>query len=246
MRLRVLVLQFGGAVGTLAALGTYAQATAAALARDMGLALPDLPWHSQRDRVAEVATTLGLIVGTLGKIARDVSLLMQTEIGEASEPTARGRGGSSTMPHKKNPVGSAVMLAAATRVPALVATMLSAMVQEHERGLGGWHAEWETLPEICRLTAGALAQGIAIIEGLEIDAENNTNLEATRGLTLAEAVSIALSPHLGRLAAHELVERACAQAVRERKHLREVLAADQRVTAHLSVADIDRLLDPRH
>jgi 3-carboxy-cis,cis-muconate cycloisomerase len=247
MRPRVLVLQFGGAVGTLAALATHALATAAALARDMGLALPELPWHTQRDRVAEAATTLGLLVGTLGKIARDVSLLMQTEIGEASEPTAPGRGGSSTMPHKKNPVGSAVMLAAATRVPALVSTMLSAMVQEHERGLGGWHAEWETLPEICRLTAGALTQGIAIIDGLEIDASRMaTNLEATRGLILAEAVSIALGPHLGRLPAHELVERACAQAVRERKHLREVLAADKRVTAHLSPADLDRLLDPRH
>jgi 3-carboxy-cis,cis-muconate cycloisomerase len=139
------------------------------------------------------------------------------------------------------------MLAAATRVPALVATMLSAMVQEHERGLGGWHAEWETLPEICRLTAGALTQGIAIIDGLEIDASRMaTNLEATRGLILAEAVSIALGPHLGRLAAHELVERACAQAEREGKHLREVLGADKRVTAHISPADLDRLLDPRH
>jgi 3-carboxy-cis,cis-muconate cycloisomerase len=139
------------------------------------------------------------------------------------------------------------MLAAATRVPALVATMLSAMVQEHERGLGGWHAEWETLPEICRLTAGALAHGIAIIDGLEIDASRMaTNLEATRGLILAEAVSIALGPHLGRLPAHELVERACAQAVREGRHLREILAADQRVAAHLSSADLDRLLDPRY
>jgi 3-carboxy-cis,cis-muconate cycloisomerase len=247
IRPRMLVLQFGGAVGTLAALGTHAPATAAALARDIGLALPELPWHSQRDRVAEVATTLGLVVGTLGKIARDVSLLMQTEVGEAAEPAAPGRGGSSTMPHKKNPVASAVMLSAATRVPALVATMLSAMVQEHERGLGGWHAEWETLPEICRLTAGSLAHAIAIIDGLDIDASRMTaNLEATRGLILAEAVSIALGPHLGRLAAHELIERACAQAVRERKGLRQVLATDQRVMAHLSLADLDRLLDPRH
>jgi 3-carboxy-cis,cis-muconate cycloisomerase len=247
IRPRVLALQFGGAVGTLAALGAHAPATAAALARDIGLALPELPWHTQRDRVAEVATTLGLVVGTLGKIARDVSLLMQTEVGEVSEPTAPGRGGSSTMPHKRNPVGSAVMLAAATRVPALVATMLSAMMQEHERGLGGWHAEWETLPEICRLTSGTLAQGIAIIDGLDIDAARMaTNLDATRGLILAEAVSIALGTHLGRLRAHELVDRACAQAVRGRKHLREILAADQRVTAHLSPADLDRLLDPRH
>src|SRR5213075_2743086 len=141
---------------------------AAAIAQALGLDLPDVPWHAQRDRVAEVATTLGLLVGTLGKLARDVSLMMQTEVGEAAEPSAAGWGGSSTMPHKRNPVGSAVILAAAIRVPALVSVMLSAMVQEHERGLGGWHAEWETLPEICTLAAGALAQTTAIIEGLEV------------------------------------------------------------------------------
>ncbi|HXX86609.1 MAG TPA: 3-carboxy-cis,cis-muconate cycloisomerase [Casimicrobiaceae bacterium] len=245
-RERVLALQFGGAVGTLAALGEHAEATAAALANELELALPELPWHAQRDRFAEVATTLGLVVGTLGKIARDVSLLAQTEVGEATEPSAPGRGGSSTMPHKRNPVASAIVLAAAVRVPALVSTMLGAMVQEHERGLGGWHAEWDTLPEICTLTAGALAQTVATIEGLRVDASRMaTNLESTRGLNLAEAVSVELGRQVGRQAAHELVERACERAVNEGKHLSEVLAADAKVTAHLSRAAIDRLLDPR-
>jgi len=245
VRTDVATLQFGGAVGTLAALGEQGMDVATALAAELNLALPDLPWHAQRDRVAAVATTLGLLVGTLGKIARDVSLLMQTEIAEALEPTGPGRGGSSTMPHKRNPVGSAVILAAAARVPSLVAIMLGAMVQEHERGLGGWHAEWETLPEICLITAGALARTIEIIGGLEVDRKKMAaDLDATRGLIMAEAVSIALAAHLGRQSAHELVESACRVAVREKKHLRDVLAADARVKKHLSDAALDRALDP--
>jgi 3-carboxy-cis,cis-muconate cycloisomerase len=244
-RKSVATLQFGGAVGTLAALGDRGANVAEALAADLKLTLPDLPWHAQRDRFADVATTLGLLTGTLGKIARDVSLLMQTEIAEALEPSAPGRGGSSTMPHKRNPVGSAVILAAAARVPSLVATMLCAMVQEHERGLGGWHAEWETLPELCMLAAGALARAIEIVEGLQVDAKKMAaNLEVTHGLIMAEAVSMALAGHLGRQSAHELVEKACALAVREKKPLSEVLAADVRVTKHLSKAEVDRALDP--
>jgi 3-carboxy-cis,cis-muconate cycloisomerase len=244
---RVATLQFGGAVGTLAALGAQGFDVAAALADELELALPDMPWHAQRDRVAEVATTLGLLVGTLGKFARDLSLLMQTEVGEASEPAAPGRGGSSTMPHKRNPVGSAVILAAAARIPALVSVMLAAMVQEHERGLGGWHAEWETLPEICTLSAGALAQTIVIVEGLEVDpARMAANVDLSGGLILAEAVTMALGAKLGRMKAHQLLEDASATAIREGKHLREVLAADAQVSAHLSSTDLDRLLDPKH
>ena len=238
-------LQFGGAVGTLAALGDRGFDVAKALAQELKLVLPDVPWHTQRDRVAAVAAALGLLVGTLGKIARDVSLLMQTEVAEAFEPTAPGRGVSSTMPHKRNPVHSAVILSAATRVPALVSVMLAAMVQEHERGLGGWHAEWETLPEICLLAAGALTQTTAIVAGLRVDAQMMAaNLEATRGLIMAEAVATALAQHIGRQPAHELLEHACVQAVKEKKHLREVLAADARVTRHLSSAQLDRALDP--
>jgi 3-carboxy-cis,cis-muconate cycloisomerase len=244
-RKSVATLQFGGAVGTLAALGERGMSVAEALAAELELTLPDIPWHAHRDRIAEVATVLGLLVGTLGKIARDLSLLMQTEIAEAFEPSAPGRGGSSTMPHKRNPVCSAVMLAAAARVPSLVATMLGAMVQEHERGLGGWHAEWDTLPEICMLAAGALARGVEIAEGLEIDGgKMAADLETTHGLIMAEAVSMSLAEHLGRQGAHDLIERACKAAVRERKHLRDVLAADPRVTKHLSKAQIDRALDP--
>lgn len=245
LRARVLVLQFGGAAGTLAALGEAGPAIAAQLAAELGLALPALPWHGARDRLAEVATVLGLLSGTLGKIARDVSLLMQTDTAEAFEPAGAGRGGSSTMPHKRNPVGCAVVLAAAVRVPNLVATMLAAMVQEHERGLGGWHAEWETLPEIATLAGGALAQLHGVLAGLEIDAARmRANLDATHGLTLAEAVMMALGEHIGRLEAHHLVEAACRRALAERRPLRAVLGAMPAVTGRLAPAELDRLLDP--
>src|SRR5208282_4810435 len=205
------------------------------------------PWHAQRDRLAEVATTLGLLVGTLGKFGRDLSLLMQTEVGEASEPGAPGRGGSSTMAHKRNPVGSAVILAAAIRVPALVSTMLSAMVQEHERGLGGWHAEWETLPEICLLSAGALAHAAEIVAGLEIhESEIARNLAATHGLPLAEAVAMVLAEHIGRLPAHDLIEQASRRSIKEARPLGEILKEDTKVRAHLSEKDLARLLDPKN
>ncbi|HEX7044069.1 MAG TPA: 3-carboxy-cis,cis-muconate cycloisomerase [Burkholderiales bacterium] len=242
---RMLVLQFGGAAGTLAALGEHGPAVAAALARELGLACPALPWHTHRDRLAEAATTLGLLAGTLGKIGRDVTLLMQTEVAEALEPSAPGRGGSSTLPHKRNPVGSLVAAAAALRVPHLVATMLAAMVQEHERAAGAWHAEWEVLPEICALTAGAAAQLRQVIEGLEIDpARMRANLEQTRGLIMAEAVTMALARTLGRDAAHRLVEAASRRAAAEGRHLRDVLAADAEAARHLAAADLDRLFDP--
>jgi 3-carboxy-cis,cis-muconate cycloisomerase len=247
LRVRALVLQFGGAAGTLASLGNRGLDVAAALAEELKLSLPAIPWHAQRDRVAEVATTLGLLVGSLGKIARDVSLAMQTEIGEAFEPAAPGRGGSSTLPHKRNPVSSAVVLAAAAKVPALVSVMLAAMVQEQERGLGNWHAEWETLPEICLLAAGALGQMTQVMEGLETDARRmRLNLDATRGLIMAEAVSSALAAKLGRQAAHELVEAACRRAVEQDGSLRDVLERDTKLAAHLSTAELDRLFDPEN
>jgi 3-carboxy-cis,cis-muconate cycloisomerase len=243
---RVSVLQFGGAVGTLAALGLRGQMVARILSEELHLALPDTPWHSHRDRLVEVATTLGLCVGTLGKIARDISLHAQTEIGEVLEPSGEGRGGSSTMPHKRNPVTSAVVLSTATRIPGLVSTMLSAMVQEEERGLGGWHAEWETLPEIVRLTAGALHQMAETVPHLEIDAARMLeNLGVTQGLIFAEAATMALSEKMGRSAAHQVVEAACGRAQDEGRHLREVLAEDAQVGKYLSSAEIDGLFDPR-
>jgi 3-carboxy-cis,cis-muconate cycloisomerase len=242
-----LVIQFGGAVGTLAALGDRGPAVAVALADDLKLGNPDLPWHAHRDRFAEVATTLGLLVGTLGKIARDISLMAQTEVSELAEPSAPGRGGSSTMPHKQNPVGSAVILSAAVRVPALVSTMLSAMVQEHERGLGGWHAEWQTLPEICLLAGGAVAQMEQILGGLAIHEKRMAeNIEVTHGLIFAEAIAMVLRRRLGRAQAHELVEQASRRAVAENRRLREILLQDAKIRENLSAEDIDRLLDPEN
>jgi len=246
LRRNALVLQFGGAVGTLAALGGNGLELAKSLGEELHLAVPDLPWHSHRDRVVEVATTLGLCTGTLGKIARDISLQMQTEVAEVFEPAGEGRGGSSTLPHKHNPVTAAVVLAAATRVPALVATMLSAMLQEQERGLGGWHAEWETMPEIIGLAAGALHHLTDTVIGLEIDtARMSENLEVTRGLIFAEAVQMALGSAMGRLAAHELVEAACRRAKAGNRHLHEVLAEDATVAKHLNKEELERLFDPR-
>jgi 3-carboxy-cis,cis-muconate cycloisomerase len=243
----VLVIQFGGAVGTLAALGDRGPAVASALADDLKLGVPDLPWHTHRDHFAEVATTLGLLVGSLGKIARDISLMAQTEVAEVAEPSAPGRGGSSTMPHKQNPVGCAVMLSAAIRVPALVSTMLTSMVQEHERGLGGWHAEWETLPEICLLAGGAVAQAAYVLGGLEIHEKRMAeNIDATHGLIFAEAVAMVLRKHLGRAEAHELLEQASRRAVEQNRPLREVLLADAKVREHLSAEDIGRLMDPKN
>lgn len=244
---RLLVLQFGGASGTLAALGEHAMPVAEALAAELQLGLPEQPWHTQRDRPVEFASLLGLIAGSLGKLGRDISLLMQTEAAEVFEPSAPGKGGSSTMPHKRNPVGAAVLISAATRVPGLVATMFSAMPQEHERSLGLWHAEWETLPEICRLVSGALHQAILVSEGLEVNAERMAhNLDLTQGLVLAEAVSIVLAQRLGRDTAHHLLEQCCKRAVAEQRHLRAVLADEPHVTAELSAAELDRLLDPAH
>lgn len=244
---RLLSLQFGGASGSLAALGEHAWPVAEALADELGLSLPEQPWHTQRDRLVEFAALLGMLAGSLGKLGRDLSLLMQTEAGEVFEPAAPGKGGSSTMPHKRNPVGAAVLIGAATRAPGLVATMLAAMPQEHERSLGLWHAEWETLPELCCLVSGALQQALQLVPGLEVDAARmRANLDLTRGLVLAEAVSIALAQRIGRDAAHHLLEQCCKQAVKEGAHLRAVLGANAEVTAHLSAAELDQLLDPAH
>ncbi|MBV4471707.1 3-carboxy-cis,cis-muconate cycloisomerase [Pseudomonas siliginis] len=244
---RLLVLQFGGASGTLAALGEQALPIAKALAEELQLTLPEQPWHTQRDRIVEFGAVLGLIAGSLGKFGRDISLLMQTEAAEVFEPAAPGKGGSSTMPHKRNPVGAAVLIGAATRVPGLVSTLFSAMPQEHERSLGLWHAEWETLPEICCLASGSLQQARLLADGLEVDAARMArNLELTQGLVLAEAVSIVLAQRVGRDTAHHLLEQCCKRAVAEQRHLRAVLADEPQVTAELSGAELDDLLNPAH
>jgi 3-carboxy-cis,cis-muconate cycloisomerase len=243
---RCLVLQFGGAVGTLAALHDKAEEVAKHLAEELKLPLAEIPWHSQRDRVAEIATTLGLLVGTLGKIAIDISLLSQTEVAEVFEPTEPSRGGSSTMPHKRNPVACAAVLAAAIRVPGLVSTILAAMPQEHERGLGGWHAEWETLPEIVSLAGGAVRTLTEIAPRLEVDTERMShNLEASRGLIFAEAISLTLAGKIGKAAAHSVVESACDVARQNGTHLRDVIRGDSAISQHFSPSEIDGFFDAR-
>ena len=240
-----LALQFGGGAGTLAALGDHGLAVAEKLAEELKLPLPEAPWHTHRDRIAEAASVLAIVCGTCGKIARDVSLLMQTDVAEAFEPAGEGRGGSSTMPHKRNPVAAASALAAATMAPNLAATLLAAQVQEHERSAGPWHAEWPTLPTLLLVTSGALAAIVDIAEGLEVDvARMRANLEATKGLIMAEAVAMALAKKIGKGEAHHLVERASKKAVDGKRHLRDVLAADPHVTAQLSAAELAKLFEP--
>jgi 3-carboxy-cis,cis-muconate cycloisomerase len=242
---RCLVLQFGGAVGTLAALDGKADEVAKHLAQELKLPLAEIPWHSHRDRVAEIATTLGLLVGTLGKIATDISLLSQTEVAEVFEPAEKGRGVSSTMPQKKNPVACAAVLSAAARVPGLVSTMLAAMPQEHERGLGGWHAEWETLPEIVSLAGGAAQTMAKLVPRLEIDTERmRQNLEETHGLIFAEAVSMALAKKIGKAKAHEAIEGACSASRKDGRHLRNVLDDDV-IAEHFAADEIDEFFDAR-
>jgi 3-carboxy-cis,cis-muconate cycloisomerase len=247
LRPRLLVLQFGGAVGTLGSLGDRGIEVAEALARELHLSLPEMPWHAQRDRPAELAAFLGLLTGTLGKMARDLALLAQSEIAEAFESAAEGRGGSSTMPQKRNPVSAAVVLAAAARAPGLVATLLSSMVQEHERGLGGWHAEWETLPELCLLAAGALRHGVETVDGIQLDpARMLENIAGAGGQLFAEAAASRLTERLGREEAHRLVERAARRAESGGKHLRAVLEEDPAARQHLSAAELDAIFDTSH
>lgn len=240
-----LALQFGGAAGTLAALGDKGLAVSEALANELQLPVPDAPWHTHRDRIAEAASVFAILAGTCGKIARDVSLLMQTDVGEAFEPAGAGRGGSSTMPHKRNPVAAASALAAATMAPNLAATIFAAQVQEHERSAGPWHAEWPTLPTLMLVTSGALNAIVDIAEGLEVHIERmRANLDTTHGLIMAEAVTMALAEKLGKADAHHLIEDASRQAVASKRHLRDVLADDKRVTAHLDAARLTKLFDP--
>ena len=244
-REQVCVLQFGGASGTLASLGEHASSVAQAMARELDLAIPHLPWHAHRDRFVECATTLGMLTGTLGKIARDISLMSQTEVAELSEPGGPGRGGSSSMPHKRNPVGSAAVLSAATRVPSMVATLLSAMPNEHERALGGWQSEWETLPEIVSLSAAALAHLRSVIDGLQVDtARMRSNIDASRGMVMAESVALALATSLGRAQAHQIVEAACHKAYAENSDLLTVLQEEPEVVGVLSKQRLAQLFDP--
>jgi len=245
LRHEALVLQFGGAAGTLAALDDRGLDVAERLAALLDLPLPEAPWHSHRDRLAEVASAFAILTGTCGKIARDVSLLMQTEVAEAFEPAAPGRGGSSTMPHKRNPTAAATALAAATIAPNLLATICAAQVQEHERALGGWQAEWPTFPALALVTSGALGAIVDIAEGLDVDDERmRANLSVTQGRTMAEAVSFALASKLGKQEAHRIVAEASRKAAAAKRDLQEVLVEDDRVKQRLTPGELAKLFEP--
>lgn len=242
---RTLVVQFGGAAGTLAALGANGVAVAEALAHELGLGMPDLPWHAARDTVAEIVALLGLVCGTLSKFALDVALLMQTEVAEVFEPHAAGRGGSSTIPQKRNPVAAEYIIAAARGVHALVPLMLAAMAQDHERATGPWQSEALALPQSFVLCAGALAHALANARGMTIDAARmRRNLELGGGLIMAEAVATGLAPVMGRAAAHQALKRISDRAIAEGKTLGQALRDDPDMRRHLSDEQIDRLCDP--
>ena len=239
-------LQFGGAGGTLSAYAERGDAIADALAASLGLARAPLTWHSARDGFARLGAEAAILAGTAGKIARDVSLLMQPEIGEAAEPGAPGRGGSSAMPHKRNPVGCLAALEAAQRAPGLAATLLAQLAPEHERGLGHWQGQWFTLRELLCSAGGALAAMGEVLEGLAVDAvAMRANLDRTRGLVYSENVALHLARSLGKQAAHALTERLCDAVVREGKTLEAALRADAQAVAALGGQDIAALFRPQ-
>jgi 3-carboxy-cis,cis-muconate cycloisomerase len=241
LRPRVLRVQFGGAVGTLASLGVDGVAVMDALAAELGLVAPPAPWHTARDGVAEFACYLGLLAGSLGKIATDVVLQAQSEVGELAEPHEAGRGGSSTMPQKRNPISSEYILSACRGVQALVPLMLGAMLQDHERATGPWQSEMLALPQACALAHGALVRTRALLEGLQVDpAQMRRNIDITHGAIMAEAAMMGLAPLIGNDEAHHLVQHACDDALKEGLGLAEVLARDPRVDP----AVVARLTDP--
>jgi 3-carboxy-cis,cis-muconate cycloisomerase len=245
VRERGLAAQLGGAAGTLASLGDDGLPILREFAGELGLAEPVVPWHTDRMRIVIVGDGLSLLSGVLEKISRDVILLSQTEVGEVAEPAAEGRGGSSTLPHKRNPILSVTAAASSRRVRDLCHTLRTAAPQEHERAAGAWHAEWEALSDALALTGGAASNVREVLEGLEVHpGRMRRNLEATKGMLLAENVTTALSEKLGRLRAHDLVEGACRRALRENRHLREELVEDRDIQEALTEDGIDAALDP--
>lgn len=242
---RVLVVQFSGAAGTLASLGDKGLEVQAALAAELDLAQPDITWHVARDGIAEAGTFLGLVTGSLSKIAVDVMLMMQTEIGEVFEPFVKGRGASSTMPQKRNPISCEMIVALAKTVRAQVGLLLDAMATDHERATGPWHLEWIALPEAFLASASALHQARFMLEGLIVEpAAMRRNLDITGGLIVAEAVMMALAPLTGRGEAHDLVYVACRSALDKATPLIDQLRAMPEVTAHFDEAGLQQLVDP--
>jgi 3-carboxy-cis,cis-muconate cycloisomerase len=242
---RVLVGQFAGAAGTLASLGDKGLAVHDALMDELGLGRPDAPWHVARDNIAEVGAFLGLVTGTLAKIATDVMLLMQTEVGEVFEPFMQGRGSSSTMPQKRNPISCEFIVAAAKVVRQQAGLMLDAMTADHERATGPWQLEWVALPEAFIASSGALRQARFMLEGLIVDADRmRRNLDLTGGLIVAEAVMMALAKHVGRGDAHDLVYGACRAALDKGSTLLEELKHRPAVTRHVDAKRLAELTDP--
>ena len=245
LRPRVLVGEFGGAVGTLASLGTDGLKVQTALMAALGLGQPEIAWHTVRDRIGEVGCFLGLLTGTLGKISMDVKLLMQTEVAEVYEPFHDARGSSSTMPQKRNPISSLYIHSTVALVRQHVAALLEAAVADHERSTGPWEIEWISLPEIFLLSSGALAQTKLMLSGLEVDAERmRANLDLTRGMIVSEAVMMELGPHLGRQRAHDLVYDICRKVAATGEPLLELLARDREIARHLDRAQLSKICDP--
>ena len=243
-----LQLQFGGAVGTRAAMGEHGAAVVGHMARSLQLREPAAAWHTQRDEIVGLACELGLLAGSLGKIAKDVSLMAQGEVGELAEPSGGGRGGSSTMPHKCNPVASMVALSAALRAPQHVAAMLAAMPQEHERGLGNWQAELAEMGALLACTHGALAALTPAATGLQVDrARMVRNIDALQGLVFAEALAMRAAREIGKAEAHHWVESLSRRAVASDRHLRDVatsaLETDERLRAKISREELAALFD---
>ena len=246
VREHVLAVQLFGAVGTLAALGDRGLEVMSAVAAELGLAEPALGWHTIRLRPARCSAALGSALGVMGKVARDVVLLAQTEVAEAAEGAGEGRGGSSTMPHKRNPVGAVAVIACAQRAPGLVATILGGMGQEHERAAGAWQAEWEPFVELLRLAGSAATTLRELLEGLDVDADRmRADLDATGELVMSESVAAALSALIGRPAAQELVTAAAAVSAREGQPFRQALMGLPEVTGLLGAGGLDAALDPR-
>ena len=242
-----LVLQFGGATGTLASLGHRGLEVSAALAQELGLGCPEAPWHTHRDRLATLMCACGVLTASLGKIARDISLLMQSEIAEVAEASSPGRGGSSTMPYKRNPIGCTLALAAAHRVPGMIAAFLGAMPQEHERAVGGWQSEWPTVAGIVQATGLAAASMAEVLEGLTVDAARmRANIHATHGTIFAERAMMLLAPHIGRDAAHKLLEEAVRKSIENEQSLGEVLGEMPEITRLLDHATLEGLDVPEN
>ena len=240
-----LAAQLGGAVGTLASLGPNGTKVLSEFARELDLGEPVIPWHTDRARVAEVGGALSLAAGVLGKISLDVILLSQTEVGEVEEPSDGGRGGSSTLPHKRNPILSVTAAASASRVVDLSRTLEAAMIAEHERPAGAWHSEWVTLSDALALTGGAASAVREVTEGLQVRTERmRENLDATGGLLLAENLTTVASERLGRLKAHDLVQAVARRAADGPRSFREELLGDDEIREVLSEEEIDAALDP--